>query len=879
MTKLRLPVLVLSMVLVFLMILSVSTYGVTGNPVNVGVKPDTYGINLSSQNLKYLWNYTSSNGNFNYTAAGDLFNNNMMGFIGYSVSAGSATLSGINNDGAAVWNLSITNYINFTVYGRVGSYSQTILVESGQSSAPGLLHLTLYAGSTGSPIWERNITLSSGESSLVLPLGYSMTTGSTSGNNDTIVLVSSNSSGPYTTENYENSIRLINGANGTVQWYVNYSTTSVGSTPLSRFLQVIPPVTGLTDGGVLYNVLSITSGLPPVITSNLVLIKGDGSVAFNITTPTSASLTASFMVMDSVGNYAGSGYDIAVSLLDIQVSSSGSYTEYSALAVLSMSGTAVYTHAFTSDVNSTVVLEQSTYYGILSALYRLPPVPYIGPLYSYGSSTNPDLLFELVTQITGSSGIKYVNSLSLLDVSTGSYLWTDNINSIITSPIIALQLSYNLNGTSSHSIIVESLPASTFATQTTIIAINGGTGATIWDLTNVTGTGIPIDLLASITPGLMTFNTTVPDFVIVSNGVSNGGSAINVTLVNGNNGRDILEKGISFSKSIMSYTIYPLGIVTDDKMPDFAINVKSANVNNVYTETLIGINGTNGNILFTVSANLTGNEPDLSAVGGTLWSQIYPGLNNGQLTSDGRTDDMLLSTYSGLSGVEVIKYALLSASIHANNQKGVKPLSVSFNVTVTGGVAPYSYTWYPEGSGNTSAFTTVPFLNYTYVAAGNYTALVTVKDNAGNVVSSSVAIEVYNSSSNTTTTHNGYYMVTGIVVYNGTGLSGVAISSNSGNITTTNGTGYFTFYAKNGTYNITASKQGYNTSYESATVNGATVNLPPLILHKPSVTPPPPTKNTTQQSSTNMAFAYIIIIVVVVAVVVVLLLLFVRKKK
>ncbi len=868
MTKLRLPVLVLSMVLVFLMILSVSTYGVTGNPVNVGVKPDTSGINLSSQNLKYLWNYTSSNGNFNYTAAGDLFNNNMMGFIGYSVSAGSATLSGINNDGAAVWNLSITNYINFTVYGRVGSYSQTILVESGQSSAPGLLHLTLYAGSTGSPIWERNITLSSGESSLVLPLGYSMTTGSTSGNNDTIVLVSSNSSGPYTTENYENSIRLINGANGTVQWYVNYSTTSVGSTPLSRFLQVIPPVTGLTDGGVLYGDIYLSGGSPPTISSNTVLITGNDSIVFNITTPTSASDIASLMDMDSVGNYAGSGYDIAVALIDVKVGTDVLPVTYGAIAVISLNGKVVYSSNFSNVPGSAVELQQSLYYGYLSNFYRLPPKPYIGPLYDYtGASSYPDLVYELIKKSSIPQQDNYMNKIYVLDVYTGKNLWNKTISSVINVPIMVFQIP------AKPYIIIESNKFNVGAPESTIIALNGRDGGTIWSLTNVTGTDLPASLFSSYMPSMLSNNGNAPDFATVSTSVVNGTTLLNVTSFNGNNGTAMFEKTIKMNYPVSKYNILPFGYL--DTAGAFAVSI-NYNGNSVGTneEKIIGINGTNGNPLFNITFNVNNAEPDLTALAGTFWSIFYPGLHNGQLALDGKTDDLVVSAYSGLYGMEYEQYGTLSVTLSASVVTHVVPFNDTFYANVTGGVAPYNYTWNVNG---TSSTTVSPYYNQSFTVSGIYNVSVKVRDGAGNVASSNnVTIDVKpsNSSSNNSTTR--YYLVEGVVKSaNESPIEGVNVLSNEGNRTTTLSNGEFLIYLPNGTWKLTFSKPGYNTVTVNITIRGGYSNLLSVPMNSSNAIP----ASTGSNANSIMEVFYIIIPVIIIVMAILIYLFIITREK
>src|SRR5690554_4865713 len=80
---------------------------------------------------------------------------------------------------------------------------------------------------------------------------------------------------------------------------------------------------------------------------------------------------------------------------------------------------------------------------------------------------------------------------------------------------------------------------------------------------------------------------------------------------------------------------------------------------------------------------------------------------------------------------------LVSAS--ASPTRGAAPLSVSFNTTVTGGSAPYTYVW---DFGDASAASSAQAPSHEYVDSATYTATVTVTDANGKSDSDQVAIEV-----------------------------------------------------------------------------------------------------------------------------------------
>jgi len=110
-----------------------------------------------------------------------------------------------------------------------------------------------------------------------------------------------------------------------------------------------------------------------------------------------------------------------------------------------------------------------------------------------------------------------------------------------------------------------------------------------------------------------------------------------------------------------------------------------------------------------------------------------PGTYVAQLT----VGDSLASTASGDVTIVVTVQPLI-ATAQANPTEGDAPLDVSFSVTVSGGLAPYTYQWmFGDGSAGTTQSVV-----HRYSAPGTYGAQVTVRDSLGSSVSSSVSVLV-----------------------------------------------------------------------------------------------------------------------------------------
>lgn len=86
----------------------------------------------------------------------------------------------------------------------------------------------------------------------------------------------------------------------------------------------------------------------------------------------------------------------------------------------------------------------------------------------------------------------------------------------------------------------------------------------------------------------------------------------------------------------------------------------------------------------------------------------------------------------------LVEYTAMTVTATASPNSGNAPLSAVFTAAVTGGQAPYTYTWnFGDGQTGTGNVT-----SHTYTTAGNYTATVTVTDNTSATATASVSITV-----------------------------------------------------------------------------------------------------------------------------------------
>jgi len=137
-----------------------------------------------------------------------------------------------------------------------------------------------------------------------------------------------------------------------------------------------------------------------------------------------------------------------------------------------------------------------------------------------------------------------------------------------------------------------------------------------------------------------------------------------------------------------------------------------------------------------VGDNGSWDEGSLSRVSvlqqGTLLRMWYTGLD----TRSGFTGHWAigLATATTNESVPPPPSPVLSATIAAHPTEGTMPLTVTFNSTVTGGVAPYTYDWQLGDGATTTAANTV----HIYLTGGNFTVRLTVYDSENGSVFSNV---------------------------------------------------------------------------------------------------------------------------------------------
>lgn len=92
---------------------------------------------------------------------------------------------------------------------------------------------------------------------------------------------------------------------------------------------------------------------------------------------------------------------------------------------------------------------------------------------------------------------------------------------------------------------------------------------------------------------------------------------------------------------------------------------------------------------------------------------------------------------SGGGGSTTPGAGALTLNVSASPSSGQAPLAVQLSSSVTGGTAPYAFTW---SFGDGSAASTLPSPAHTYQSPGTYTAALTVKDAANNQTSASTTV-------------------------------------------------------------------------------------------------------------------------------------------
>jgi hypothetical protein len=819
-------------------------YSTKQNNMNV-VIPNAY---VSSPNLHTIWQFTPTNAisNVNYTVGGNIFGDGKIGFIvWYKTSPNTYDISGISYNDIQRWNISILNYVNFTLYGTVSSYEQTILVQSGATIGPGTSTFALYNAYNGNLIWMNNITLSSGQSILFIPTGISTNSG-----NVTILFLSSN-----TTSNinqniliFNNKVLELNPINGSIQSIVSYTNYGLSNVHNDQFIKIIPSSPGLSSGGIIFDQFLVSYSTTTIFYNYIVSYGLDGILLFNITTPSSNASTISVMTSMSIGNYlGGNNYYIALTFLNVFINNNNIKSEYGSISLLNVNGNVKSTLTYPNGIYPKSV--QTSAINFFKLYYKLQPYTPIGNLISYSvNSTNPDILLE---NIFTSKNEAY---LSVLNVVNNKVLWNSTLQFDPETEVIE-PLSYSFNGISIPNILL-------ISNSGNITALYGSNGTIMWEIVQKGSLiGYPYNTLAEFYPNLLNLTQpSITSFVTLGYtfNFSDTHSLVNLNVYSAVNGSLIYTKNITLPSSPIYASIVPIGESYNSQYMDLGIILTSKSVNQ-WNDYFYGIAGNNGSYIFNGSNSFSSNGYSLNIQSGYVFSIFYPGLNNGQVSNDSKIDDIFISTGINVIAYEVNPYlqthnntTSFSAYLYSNIVSGYSPLNVSFTVNVSGNMNPYKYEWV---IGNISLLTNFSYFNYTFTQVGKYPVYVNVTDKLGVSTKSNTIFIMVEPKINSN--KKIYYNITGYVTNtNNLPLSEVYINTSAGNRTITNDIGMFYVSLPNGTWQITATKNGYYTTIENVSVNG---NLTVFITLKPL---PPNSKTTSTNSSQSTGIGFIVIMII-----------------
>jgi len=832
-----------------------SSFSVAKMDENI-IHPNTY---VASPNLHTIWQFTPSNsiGNINYTAAGNIFENGKMGFISwYKTNSNSYVISGISSNGIVMWNISVINYINFTIYGPVLNYSQTILVQSGAIIGPGISTFALYNAYNGNLIWMNNITLSDNQKIFPFYTGIYTNNG-----NATLLFLSYNKTSDISPNIliFENTLLLLNANNGSINHVVSYTTYGIKNVLIgNQNVYIIPSFEGLSSGGFMYyQLLPVLSNNSIVIYNYIVLYNLEGILLFNITAPTSNFTTISIITSTSVGNYfGGNNYYIAITFLNVFINNTNIKSEYGSIAILNVNGAIKY--SIELPINNYPVSVQSITPNIFRLEYRLSPSTPIGNLIDYTGTGNPDLLLENVILPSGEA------YLSVLNVLNNKFQWNSSLQFYPSDEIVE-PLPYSFDGLPIPEILL-------ISSSGNITALYGSNGTIMWKIVQQGDLiGTPYNSLAEFYPQLMNLTkSTLTSFITLTyfyNSSGYGNTILHINVYSSDTGNVIYIKNISLPSPPQHASLFPIGECYNTSTMDVGLVLSSKNTTgwNYY---FYGISGNNGSFIFNGSESFPSNNNYINFQSGYVFGLFYQDLNNGQVSNDGRIDDVFFSIGSSIIAYNVNNYVEKSSKnsfsviLSSNVINGYAPLNVSFTVNVSGNMGPYKYVWIIGNLsiGNLSLLTNVSYLNYSFTQPGKYYVFVNVTDRIGNSIkSNTLYINVESKSSSKVI----YYNITGYVTNtNNLPIEGVFIITSDGNKTITNQNGMFYVYLPNGTWQITAYLNGYYNTTVNITVNGRDITIyPPLILkHLPTSQ-----KNgNVSTSSQNMNIGLIALIVILV---------------
>ncbi len=789
------------------------------------------GASLQGANVKTLWSVPAGSNSLNITAAGNVLNNGYMSFVVVNNSQYGSKISLVNgHNGDVMWNVSsaiITEYMVVNISATLRGL--LTLTDTG--------YLTLYNLVNGTTIFHRysvntakyqngdNFIIEKSENGLLVYVlsEESINASKSTGVNEYLIKASA-----------------LNIYNGTFLWNISYPFADEYPVSLYNVISPLPSIPGLPSGGVLIFPTYMKNGN---IISYINLYNSNGNLIWNVSSYISGSLQSV-----SIGNYY---YSNSYSIAYTTTNGSGS------LAVIGITnGTLQYIKKIPY---ITPILNQLVSVYNFEINEHTLPLSYTG-ITLQSSEGSSYLLAEYIGIVPSSSGKSLPNSLVALDIANNTVAW----RVFLPGTVSIYTFNYAIIPSALTDGVTEIIAVTPVLNY--VYGISAGTsGNATWRLNYNFKESLNYFYALSYDPSLYTINGKL-SFITAS---YMGFNHYNLSFYNGINGTLMFNRTLSVSLIFSYMEIMPLSYLSTSESYAF---MGIAESHGTYKDFIDGFDG-NGSTIF--SLNTTGN---LELINGTsYYSYFYPGLHNGQLTDNGKIDNFIMYNSEKIYAMELNVSNVTPLKIlnfTSVNESGIAPLSDAFYVNVTGGIAPYNYTW--SVNGVVYSVTTAPYYNHSFTVSGIYNVSVMVKDTVGNVANSNNIMVIVKSSNSSSNSTSRYYLIEGMVKNSG-GLpvSGVSIEASTGNVTTSLSDGEFLIYLPNGTWVLTFIKTGYDTVTTNITVKGGySGGIYVAKMNSSNVT-----SVTTGSSVNKLMDMYYVIIPVIVIVMVILIYLFVISRK
>ena len=792
------------------------------------IKANNFTYNVSFPGANVLWSYPIG-GNHPYVSQ---YSKSLYGFGGVGVLGGNitgdgyidfllpyydttyknATLTAIDGgNGKVIWEININNYLSYYMAGTLGKIPLIEVISGNVSTpqinqpfyGPGYVNISMINGLDGYTIWNKTIDLINSN------MGLFITTNETIfASTDPIIstyaiftIHQSNVSNIFYAFNI--TVYGIKNINGMVAFVHQYSSLSVYNGyyyfPLYLAIDKVP---GLESGGIFYTYLQLSSA--GIVTANSVLVSSNGSTIWNVTSPYYCLILSdgyNLGVSIALGNFTGGvDYDIAYSFVAITVSSS--LQPNFGIAVLNITtGKYIYTKTYgqygdpglSQFVMSTPFIEYDANIDNATGGY--------GPTIDLTGNGIPDLI---VTE--WSRNESYVENVSLINVFQNKVVWTTFLTGCLSysgAAFSPIPLKFNN---------ISYMPVFVFPQMTgEIYLLNGTNGQILASSLDPNAMAYPYLGYLSVminNPTYFSKFALAGIYPYIPKNMSTSNLLYNVTLLNISSKGNVINKTLvlPYSNALISYFV---------SLSFFGFNYYitanlDQNSSNNWTDNLYVMSTTNLSVIWKYTAKNYGQDPSMMfSPSWNYFRLMYPHkYNNGNLTNSKYQYVFPLQTINRFYMLSINNTQKLSSHFLYQYKSGYAPLTDTFNMEVTGGVAPYSYKWYIN---NTLLNNSGSILTYTFNVQGIYNISVVAIDQLSQTTYGYVVVVVY--PQNIT---KALYKIEGFVK-NSTGnpISNVSVFLNNSLISVTNNSGVFIIMLPNGTYNINFTHPEYkNYSYK-----------------------------------------------------------------